>query len=1427
MELQNPTSPVKFSSQATDSPSKISAPSRRSRNLPSSRVHDIEFATEISTSLLAQVRQLQALMADRDETLKNITTEKSKLEHDAEGFAQRLRAMDESEQRYKDENWNLETQTHELIASAKEMADKEQRLQQSLAAVSSEKRAVQRELDDLAQANVKLTEEHAAVRKAHDLEIASVRKNLNATESSRSDLERKVDDLTAQNQELAKAMAGRFRTEEMSPERGIGSEPEALPRDRSDVEHSPPPSPTKGLGRHTALETETLKSSLHHAHRMIQNLKNNVHREKTEKADLKRMLQEARDELDVRSREPGDSKRVKSRSTQDLSKKIGRSNMLGIVRNSRTDVVMDDPAWEDHNGESPTQRPVMKSIENDLNNGDVQQTDVSDAYQTANETEDAFETANERDDPTENEDAQAYGGFLAGQSSEELTETETGTLRGGTVRGRQSSQLATAKPGDRSSFMSTASTSADDDYESMKTSFQSQPQRYRLRMNRNSRRSRISSQALSDSNPSTARNSPTAFLSNGDQGNQSLFAELGDFNDGDSAEDDGTPSRRSVISQRSIPGLRSSTGLQHVLTHETEPPVPQIPMVDSSMMTEPWDPVDSAQAETNPRSMSDSISGASPLPTSTPQTKDVGTQRTPSSVRYTDMSSPKTPNISELPRTVWDQPLEQFAGPIPTFGPAFMSTPPSARSAISEAETNVSLKHMPNDFTPLAPATSTGQPPDPVQSIPQTPPTSRPHPEPTPPRLGLSPIYILETTPIEPAPALVTKNTRKAAKFTPFSDAHALGNSWAIPFLSDNSDSGSTSLYGKAKDVHTPRVAEDDTSHDMLAPPVTPDRIGKMPFEEVAGNAAPRDRKRQSLRAATKPVVVDTADESSQTILSAQQLDAMLRARNRQSLERNLPEIKTTPTAASMKPLSDIGAISPPMRKDRLRDGSGSPRGRTFEQSSFMEAAPLKEAAPLVKTLRRPNSSGSVRASIGPMPPLPADHRQAIAAAVQKGPETTPMVSNIMGPPIQPASAYRSNPLRPRTPSEQNLNKIASPTSNSRNGTTPRPRYSRTRSQVSRRSSVSSFASELDERFNIRMGGMPMPDGFDSNSTDPRMIQAITQTMIGEYLWKYTRKAGRPEMSSNRHRRFFWVHPYTRTLYWSDRDPSTAGRAELKAKSVAIEAVRVITDDNPMPPGLHRKSLIVMTPGRSVKFTATTGQRHETWFNAISYLLMRTGPDGNATADAGNTTDADVEEFNPSFGRRSRMSRSRMSLSSYASRRGRNVPTGSAASRHSMRATASGQDNPSLQPAPPTSVRGRRDSSTQGASFSSRLSNYFRPSHASVPATVTTAAVVGMNGGATAGVTNGSNAAVNGGTATSTAPSVRNSTNSRRSGRGSMTAGGYVVSDSAEDLRRVISRQERESARLENVRACCDGGCSFPFPCIDVPRVGRGKVKRI
>lgn len=70
-----------------------------------------------------------------------------------------------------------------------------------------------------------------------------------------------------------------------------------------------------------------------------------------------------------------------------------------------------------------------------------------------------------------------------------------------------------------------------------------------------------------------------------------------------------------------------------------------------------------------------------------------------------------------------------------------------------------------------------------------------------------------------------------------------------------------------------------------------------------------------------------------------------------------------------------------------------------------------------------------------------------------------------------------------------------------------------------------------------------------AGTTDPNMINLITQTMIGDWMYKYTRKAVGGGLSENRHQRYFWIHPYTNTLYWSTAGPGGNGNGhEVKAK---------------------------------------------------------------------------------------------------------------------------------------------------------------------------------------------------------------------------------------------------------------------------------------
>jgi hypothetical protein len=61
----------------------------------------------------------------------------------------------------------------------------------------------------------------------------------------------------------------------------------------------------------------------------------------------------------------------------------------------------------------------------------------------------------------------------------------------------------------------------------------------------------------------------------------------------------------------------------------------------------------------------------------------------------------------------------------------------------------------------------------------------------------------------------------------------------------------------------------------------------------------------------------------------------------------------------------------------------------------------------------------------------------------------------------------------------------------------------------------------------------PMPHGYGPN-TDPRMIQAITQTMIGEFLWKYTRSSSSDAKDDTEDRRDIWLWLPLLILAWDE-----------------------------------------------------------------------------------------------------------------------------------------------------------------------------------------------------------------------------------------------------------------------------------------------------
>ncbi|KAK5998944.1 Anucleate primary sterigmata protein A [Cladobotryum mycophilum] len=1595
-------SPSKFESQATGSPTKLTVPNRKIRNQPSNRVHDIEFAAEISTSLIAQVRNLQALLGERDEQVKDLRNDMSRVEHESEAFQQRLKILDESEHRYKEENWNLQTRLQEVASQQRDASDREKKLNHSLQAANTGKTAAQKELDEVKLSHTKLAEEYATATKHHDIELGTAKRNIAMVEGERAVMQRKIDDLISQNQEFAKLIsAQRVRSQERESDSAGRLDHLELEDDNVTPEHSPPTSPVKITPRHSMLEAETIKTSLQHAQRTIQSQRSQLHREKTEKLELRRIIQDLRDDLEKARNDltagGGVPMMRRGRKVEPKEPIKKPPRLLGTFRSSRQEILPDDPEWEDTHDMScvPPRRTESPDILPSVESGDN--------FETANEaSESAFETAHERTTETE--------GFQTGNEGYSdtdgvATETDGRPSRG--FGGMKAPSLSSgfARHGYRNSIDSTASTSTDTDedaYHPQLRTPSAAASHKRYRSNRGAySRSRQASEEPYQSSPAAS------FVSRGTataQTGQSLFAELQDFG----SDDDSivyTPGRRSA---------RSMTPGSTRRALSPPPPLPEMPkliMVDSGMMTEPVEfatdrlatrssrasLLSVAEVARRPRSMESVVQNPDfRASTSWRSIEEEDLSRPASTVSYSDAGAqyddideklklfpipptssprayPPTPPslILSLIQSEDVEPLEEFVEspiipalsmtpiltqvveplPEPEIPPLSLSmslilaeglepveepeTPPPALSMsgilfegmepieepevpppslslsmilaenlepksepespppsltlstilteglepIAEPETpppalslstifaedwepraepevllpmlglsgiiaeGLEPKAEPKSLPPrlslipihsevLHPIASPSSPElvatrDIALSVPVQPelsmssviaehvePVSEPEVVVTPPSLGWSliqaeelepkeepvevapiptlvysdiavenvqPLPELEpllpafefssiitehTSPIEelpPAlPALVLSpisgegvqpvspplqipiipnfafssiesiETRPMTPRSPRREGFILPHDIESPFTDDpSSEMSKSNLFAKfldrqkSKDV-VPIIAEDETRQSTpdsdAQQPQTPE--SDRPFREISTNADPRLSRKQP---------VQTSDQGAQTSLTAGAIDQLL---------------KTGPRIGPVHGKSPVG--SP--------EATGSIR--IHRQDSFENLTPgyhkarsLNDGPVEAATARRP---GSAKSAIVEAPPLPSNHQQIIHAA-RSGSAGGPQSQGNMGPPLWPASALKG---RPRTPNQPRPMSATS----GRGTPTPRPvrggssqsnaefqSPAKASAAVSRQSSVSSFASELDTRFNMRPNdlGVDAP-GFGPN-TDPRMIQAITQTMIGEYLWKYTRKTGRGELSEKRHRRYFWVHPYTRTIYWSERDPSTAGRSELRAKSLPIEAVRVVTDDNPMPPGLHRKSLVIVSPGRTIKFTCTTGQRHETWFNALSYLLLRTSPSqqhSDAEDMAENITREDVDEFNPQFARR-------------AANGGR--PTAPSLSSYNSRTTRNESQFESISLDIPTLNGGSKYGKSNMGSLGSKLGGYLR-------------------GG----------------------PKLTGTLRGRTSNQ-NMIYETSEAHDSAEDLREMIERQDREADRLENVRACCDG----------------------
>ncbi|OQE42185.1 hypothetical protein PENCOP_c004G00311 [Penicillium coprophilum] len=184
--------------------------------------------------------------------------------------------------------------------------------------------------------------------------------------------------------------------------------------------------------------------------------------------------------------------------------------------------------------------------------------------------------------------------------------------------------------------------------------------------------------------------------------------------------------------------------------------------------------------------------------------------------------------------------------------------------------------------------------------------------------------------------------------------------------------------------------------------------------------------------------------------------------------------------------------------------------------------------------------------------------------------------------------------------------------------TAPRERYGTPKRASHRATPSQTWNHEQRERKDSTGGLQPTS-----------VVDAIAQTMVGEWMYKYVRRRksfgmgeskeiwegkNPDDVSANitnsgvRHKRWVWLAPYEGSIMWSSKQP-TSGPALLgkSGRKFTIQSVLDVKDDNPLPKGAgpstpFNRSILVLTPQRALKFTALTVERHYVWLTALSFL---------------------------------------------------------------------------------------------------------------------------------------------------------------------------------------------------------------------------------
>lgn len=212
--------------------------SRRQRNAQH-RANDIEFATEIGQSLLVEVRRLQALLTERDTQLAASKAERDAMERSMESLAGGLKSVEDSLEKYREENWNLEVQNQEVKVQLGDISSNLSKSESERAKLAKELSSTRDALDAQKMDNERLVSQFDALKSKHETDMANMRRTTAGLQREKSDMQAALE---AAKNELALRARGIRRSVSATSNNTLST---------SDAHHTP-----SGLANNLAEEDE-------------------------------------------------------------------------------------------------------------------------------------------------------------------------------------------------------------------------------------------------------------------------------------------------------------------------------------------------------------------------------------------------------------------------------------------------------------------------------------------------------------------------------------------------------------------------------------------------------------------------------------------------------------------------------------------------------------------------------------------------------------------------------------------------------------------------------------------------------------------------------------------------------------------------------------------------------------------------------------------------------------------------------------------------------------------------------------------------------------------------------------------------------------------------------------------------------------------